>query len=104
IAEKGYTIAVHNRTAAKIDDFMAMARDQGLDSRAVPEADLGAFIQSIKRPRSVIIMVKAGKPVDDMIEQLLPHLEQGDAILECGNSLYTDTQRRFDYLKPKGIG
>ena len=49
-------------------------------------------------------MVKAGKPVDDMIEQLLPHLEKGDAILECGNSLYTDTSRRFDYLTPKGIG
>ncbi|RYE87887.1 MAG: NADP-dependent phosphogluconate dehydrogenase, partial [Hyphomicrobiales bacterium] len=52
----------------------------------------------------IIIMVKAGKPVDEMIEQLLPHLEAGDAILECGNSLYTDTQRRFDYLQPKGIG
>jgi 6-phosphogluconate dehydrogenase len=104
IAEKGYTIAVHNRTASKIDDFVATAKEQGLDGKVVPEADLAQFIQSVKRPRSIIIMVKAGKPVDEMIEQLLPHLEAGDAILECGNSLFTDTQRRFDYLTPKGIG
>ncbi len=104
IAEKGYTIAVHNRSAGRIDEFVAMASDQGLAGRVVPEADLAKFIQSVKRPRSIIIMVKAGKPVDEMIEQLLPHLEAGDAILECGNSLYTDTQRRFDYLTPKGIG
>jgi 6-phosphogluconate dehydrogenase len=104
IAEKGYQIAVHNRTASKIDDFMGMAREQGLDGKCVPEADLVKFIQSVKRPRSIIIMVKAGKPVDDMIEQLLPHLEKGDAILECGNSLYTDSQRRFEYLRDKGIG
>jgi 6-phosphogluconate dehydrogenase len=104
IAEKGYTIAVHNRTASRIDEFVATAREQGLDGKIVPEADLAAFVQSIKRPRSIIIMVKAGKPVDEMIEQLLPHLEKGDAIIECGNSLYTDTARRFGYLTPKGIG
>ena len=104
IAENGYTIAVHNRTASKIDDFMVVAKQQGLDKKIVPEADIKAFIASVKRPRSIIIMVKAGQPVDDMIEQLLPMLEKGDAILECGNSLYTDTQRRFDYLAPKGIG
>jgi 6-phosphogluconate dehydrogenase len=104
IAEKGYRIAVHNRTASKIDDFMVVAKEQGLDGKVVPEADIKAFIASVKRPRSIIIMVKAGKPVDEMIEQLLPMLEPGDAILECGNSLYTDSQRRFEYLKAKGIG
>jgi 6-phosphogluconate dehydrogenase len=104
IAEKGYSIAVHNRTASRIDEFVGMAKEQGLDGKVIPKADLVDFIQAIKAPRSIIIMVKAGKPVDDMIEQLLPHLSQGDAIIECGNSLFTDTQRRFDYLKPKGIG
>jgi 6-phosphogluconate dehydrogenase len=104
IAEKGYNIAVHNRTASKIDDFMVVAKGQGLDNKVVPEADIKAFIQAVKRPRSIIIMVKAGQPVDEMIEQLLPMLEPGDAILECGNSLYTDSQRRFEYLKAKGIG
>ncbi|AKR56116.1 6-phosphogluconate dehydrogenase [Devosia sp. H5989] len=102
IAEKGYTIAVHNRTAAKIDEFVAEAGE--LRPRIIGKADLKEFVQAIKAPRSIIIMVKAGKPVDDVIEELLPLLDKGDAILECGNSLYTDTQRRFDYLKPKGIG
>jgi len=102
IAEKGHTIAVTNRTASKIDDFIANAGD--LADRIIGKADLVEFIQAIKSPRSIIIMVKAGQPVDDMIEQLLPHLDKGDAIIECGNSLYTDTQRRFDYLTPKGIG
>lgn len=102
IAEKGYKIAVHNRTASRIDDFMANAGE--LAERAIPKADLVEFIQAIKRPRSVIIMVKAGEAVDAMIEQLLPHLDEGDAIIEAGNSLYTDTERRFEYLKPKGIG
>jgi len=102
IAEKGYTIAVHNRTAAKIDELVAEAGE--LRSRIIGKADLKEFVESIKRPRSIIIMVKAGKPVDDVIEELLPLLDKGDAILECGNSLYTDTQRRFDYLTPKGIG
>ena len=104
IAEKGYTVAVHNRTAAKIDEFVVTATEQGLNSRIVAKADMAEFIGAIKRPRSVIIMVKAGKPVDDMIELLLPHLDAGDAILESGNSLYTDTNRRFAYLQPKGIG
>src|SRR5690606_23762570 len=104
IAENGYTVAVHNRTAARIDEFVETAKAQGLDGRVVPKADLADFIQTVKRPRSIIIMVKAGKPVDEMIEQLLPHLEPGDAILECGNSLFSDTQRRFDYLSPKNIG
>ena len=85
IAEKGYTIAVNNRTASKIDEFMQTAREQKLAERIVPEADLAKFVQSIKKPRSIIIMVKAGKPVDDMIEQLLPHLDKGDAIIECGD-------------------
>jgi 6-phosphogluconate dehydrogenase len=104
IAENGYTVAVHNRTASKIDEFVGVAKEQGLGGKIIPKADLAEFIQTINRPRSVIIMVKAGKPVDEMIEQLLPHLEPGDAILECGNSLYSDSQRRYEYLKAKKIG
>jgi 6-phosphogluconate dehydrogenase len=104
IAEKGYTVAVHNRSASRIDEHMADAKAQGLDGKTIPKYDLADFVQTVKAPRSIIIMVKAGQPVDDMIEQLLPYLEPGDAIIECGNSLYTDTQRRFDYLKPKNIG
>lgn len=104
IAEKGYTIAVHNRSPGRIDEFVAEAKAEGLDGKTVPKYDLAEFVQAVKAPRSIIIMVKAGKPVDEMIEQLLPLLDKGDAIIECGNSLFTDTQRRFDYLTPKGIG
>lgn len=104
IAEKGYTIAVHNRSPGRIDEFVAEARLEGLDGKTIPKYDLADFVQTVKRPRSIVIMVKAGAPVDQMIEHLLPLLEQGDAIIECGNSLFTDTQRRFDTLKPKGIG
>src|SRR5690606_2791429 len=93
IAEKGYTVAVHNRSPGRIDEFVAEAREQGLDGKTIPQYELAEFVQSVKRPRSIIIMVKAGKPVDDTIEQLLPLLQEGDAIIECGNSLYTDTQR-----------
>src|SRR5690606_18844089 len=67
-------------------------------------ADLAKCIQPAQAPRWISVVGKAGKPGDDMIEQLLPHLEKGDAILECGNSLYTDSQRRFEYLRDKGIG
>lgn len=104
IAEKGYTVAVNNRSAQKIDDFMTAAKLEGLDGRVMPELDLAAFVRSVKTPRSIIIMVKAGQPVDDMIELLLPLLDKGDAIIECGNSLFSDTERRFEYLTPKGIG
>ena len=103
IAEKGYTIAVHNRTASKIDDFMVVAKAQGLDGKCIPEADIKAFIQSVKRPRSIIIMVKAGKPVDEVIEELIPHLDEGDIIIDGGNSLFTDTNRRFHYLTEKKL-
>ncbi len=102
IAEKGYTIAVNNRTASRIDAFVDEAGD--LADKVIGKADLREFVETIKKPRSIIIMVKAGQPVDDMIEQLLPLLDEGDAIIECGNSLFTDTARRFEYLKPKGIG
>src|SRR5690606_4737718 len=93
IAEKGYTIAVHSRSAGRVDGFVAEAKPKGLDGKTIPTYDLADLVKTLKAPRSIIIMVKAGQPVDDMIEQLLPHLEPGDAIIECGNSLYTDTQR-----------
>ncbi|VAW17914.1 6-phosphogluconate dehydrogenase, decarboxylating [hydrothermal vent metagenome] len=102
IAEHGYTVAVHNRTASKIDDFIANSGE--FSSRLIGDADLGEFVKSIKRPRSVIIMIKAGKPVDMVIAELLEHLEEGDAIIEAGNANYHDSVRRYEELKAKGIG
>ena len=104
IAEKGYTVAVNNRSPGRIDDFIKEAEADGLSDRTIPKYDLKEFVAAVKQPRSIIIMVKAGAPVDAMIEQLLPLLDEGDSIIECGNSLFTDTTRRFDNLKPKGIG
>lgn len=102
IADNGYTVAVHNRTASKIDDFVAEAGP--LRNKIIPNADLAEFVQSIAKPRSIIIMVQAGKPVDMTIEALLPLLDEGDAIFECGNANFHDTVRRFEELTPKGIG
>ena len=104
IAEKGYTVAVNNRSPGRIDDFVKEAEAEGLSDKTIAKYELADFVAAVKKPRSIIIMVKAGAPVDAMIEQLLPLLDEGDSIIECGNSLYTDTTRRFDYLKPKGIG
>ncbi|MBU1174357.1 MAG: NADP-dependent phosphogluconate dehydrogenase [Alphaproteobacteria bacterium] len=104
IAEKGYKVAVHNRSAGRIDDFVREAEAEGLSGNTIAEYDLAEFVAAVKKPRSIIIMVKAGAPVDAMIEQLLPLLDTGDSIIECGNSLHSDTTRRFASLKPRGIG
>ncbi len=102
IAEHGYTVALYNRTAAKIDDFIANSGE--FRPKLIGDADLGEFVKSIKRPRSVIIMIKAGKPVDMVIAALLEHLEEGDAIIEAGNANYHDSVRRYHELKRKNIG
>lgn len=102
IAQNGYRVAVNNRTASKIDAFVADAGD--LKHKIIPNADLADFVQSIKTPRSIIIMVKAGAPVDMTIQALLPFLDEGDAIIEAGNANYRDSMRRYGELTPKGIG
>ena len=102
IAENGYRVAVNNRTAARIDEFISEAGD--LEPQFVPNADLGDFVASIKVPRSIIIMVKAGAPVDMTIAALLPHLDKGDVIIEAGNANYRDSVRRYEELTPQGIG
>lgn len=102
IADNGYKVAVYNRTAAKVDDFLAGAGD--LASNVMGSGDLTAFISMLKAPRSVIIMVKAGDPVDAVIEELLPLLEKGDVIIDAGNANYHDTVRRFAELDGTGIG
>ncbi len=97
---KGFTVAVFNRTTSVVDAFAA-ARGKGKNfvfAKSLPE-----FVAALKRPRKAQIMVKAGAPVDAVIEQLIPLLEPGDIIIDGGNSLWTDTQRREKSLKEKGI-
>lgn len=98
--DHGFTVAVFNRTTSKVDEFM---EGPAKGSKVIPTHSIEEFIQKLKRPRRVMLMVKAGGPVDEFIETLLPHLEKGDIIIDGGNSLYTDTNRRVRDLKVKGI-
>jgi 6-phosphogluconate dehydrogenase len=99
-ARKGFGVAVFNRNGARTDELI---NEHGSEGRFTPSKTIPEFVASIAKPRAIIIMVKAGKPVDDVIEELLPHLDTGDIIIDGGNSLYTDTNRRFHYLKDRDI-
>ena len=97
---KGFTVAVFNRTTQKTKDF-AEGRAKGKNIIATYEVK--DFINSLKLPRKVMFMVKAGKPVDMVIEQTLPYLKKGDLIIDGGNSHFSDTIRRCNQLKEKGL-
>ena len=97
---KGFSVSVYNRTAAVTQKF-AEGRAKG--KNIIPTETLEGFVSSLARPRKAMIMVKAGAPVDAVIEQLVPLLEQDDIIIDGGNSLWTDTQRREKALKEKGL-
>lgn len=101
VESRGFPIAVYNRTSAKTDEFMA-TRAQGKDIKAA--YSLEEFVQTLERPRKILVMVKAGTPVDAVIQQLKPLLEEGDMIIDGGNSLYEDTERRTNELEPTGLG
>src|SRR5438105_3790351 len=98
--DHGYRVAVFNRTVSKVDEFIQheAAGTQVVGTHSIPE-----LIQVLKKPRRVMLMVKAGDTVDHMIDLLLPHLEQGDIVIDGGNSLYLDTNRRCKTLGDKGI-
>lgn len=97
---KGFTVAVFNRTTSKVTDF--------INGRAKGKNIIGTYsieelCASLSKPRKVMLMVKAGQPVDDFIEKLLPHLEEGDVIIDGGNSHFPDTARRCKYVESKGL-
>ena len=98
--DHGYTVAVYNRTTSKVDRFV---ENEAKDTRVIGTRSLAELTASLKRPRRVMLMVKAGRPVDATIEQLVPHLESGDIIIDGGNSHYPDTTRRMKALAEKGI-
>ncbi|WP_017305533.1 decarboxylating NADP(+)-dependent phosphogluconate dehydrogenase [Spirulina subsalsa] len=101
VESRGFPIAVYNRTSAKTEEFMT-TRAQGKDIKAA--YSLEEFVQTLERPRKILVMVKAGKPVDAVIEQLKPLLEEGDMIIDGGNSYYEDTERRTKDLEATGLG
>ena len=97
---RGYTVAVFNRTTEKVSAFV---NGRGKGKKIIPAYSPGEFIASLSRPRKVMLMVKAGKPVDDFIELLIPLLDKGDIIIEGGNSHFPDTIRRTAYVESKGL-
>ncbi|WP_213955727.1 decarboxylating NADP(+)-dependent phosphogluconate dehydrogenase [Variovorax sp. dw_954] len=99
VESRGFQVSVYNRTTATTDDFVAKHPGKKL----VGCDTLEAFVQSLSRPRKIQIMVKAGAPVDQVIEQLIPLLEKDDIVIDGGNSLYTDTERRDAYMTSKGL-
>jgi 6-phosphogluconate dehydrogenase len=99
VESRGFQVSVYNRTTATTDEFIAAHPGKKL----VGSQTLEEFVQSLATPRKIQIMVKAGGPVDAVIEQLIPLLDQGDIIIDGGNSLYTDTERRDAYLTEKGL-
>src|SRR5579863_9892308 len=99
--DHGYTVVAYNRTVSKVDEFLndaAKGRKTIIGAKSIEE-----LAGLLKRPRKVMLMVKAGQAVDDFIEHVLPHLEPGDCIIDGGNSHFPDTIRRTRYLESKGM-
>ena len=100
VARRGIAVAIHNRTKAKTDEFMHAYASEGT---FVPADDIASFVASIERPRAILMMVKAGTSVDDVIGELLPHLEPGDILIDGGNSYFGDTRRRTKDIENRGF-
>ena len=96
LASKGFSVAVYNRTEEVTKEF-----SEKYKKNLTPYYSIEELIASLERPRKILIMVKAGSPVDAVIESLLPYLEMGDIIVDCGNSFYKDTVRRENSLSEK---
>jgi 6-phosphogluconate dehydrogenase len=110
MANHGFSVAVYNRTTATTDEFVGGLKDEPADKvwpgtvqRIAGYHSAEEFVKNLKRPRRVMIMVKAGAPVDAVIEQLKPLLEPGDIIIDGGNSYFPDTNRRSKDLKAAGL-
>src|ERR1700683_3174297 len=98
--DHGFKVAVFNRTVSKVDDFIA---HEAAGTQVVGTHSIEELAQVLKKPRRVMLMVKAGDTVDEMIAHILPHLEKGDILIDGGNSHYPDTNRRTRALADDGI-
>jgi 6-phosphogluconate dehydrogenase len=97
---KGFTVAVYNRTVSKVDDFI---NGRGKGKKLIPCRSVEELCANLASPRKIMLMVKAGAPVDDFIDQIAPHLSKGDIIIDGGNSYFRDTVRRTNRLREKGL-
>jgi 6-phosphogluconate dehydrogenase len=100
IERNGFPIAVFNRTVSKVDDFVAK---NGQGRKLVGTHSAQEFVDSLESPKKIVLMVKAGQAVDETIDQIRPHLSEGDILIDGGNSYFEDTRRRFTALKEAGI-
>lgn len=98
--DHGFVVCVYNRTTSKVDEFLA---HEAKGTKVIGAKSLEDLIARLKKPRRVMLLVKAGSAVDDFINKIVPLIEPGDIIIDGGNSDYKDTQRRYDELKSKGI-
>ena len=100
LARHGYRVALHNRTAERTKSLVA---EHGHEGTFLPRESMRDFVASLRRPRAIIIMVKAGQPTDAVIDELVPLLDHGDIVIDCGNAHYTDTRRREQDLRAGGL-
>ncbi len=100
MADNGFTVAVYNRTTSTMEEFVS---GRGQNERIIGAARLEEFVELLEKPRRVVLMVQAGRPVDAVIEALTPLLDQGDVIVDGGNSNYEDTVRREAALQEQGL-
>ena len=100
IADHGFSVAVFNRTTQKVDDFLSGEAGQ---KNIIGTHSIEQFCNSLVQPRKIMLMVKAGEVVDEFIQMIIPHLDKGDIIIDGGNSLYTDTERRTHECETQGI-
>lgn len=100
MADHGYTVAVYNRTTEKVDEFLS---NEASGKSIIGTHSIKELIASLQMPRKIMLMVKAGAPVDAVIEELIPFLEHGDIIIDGGNSFFKDTIRRKKNLEEKGL-
>ena len=98
--DHGYVVSVFNRTTSKVDEFLG---NEAKGTKIIGTHSIEEFVKSLKRPRRVMLLVKAGKPVDEFIDLLIPHLEPGDIVIDGGNSHYPDSIRRAKTLESKGL-
>ncbi|GMI31654.1 hypothetical protein TeGR_g14077, partial [Tetraparma gracilis] len=102
MASKGFSVAVCNRSPSKVDDCVARAAGEGI-ATLTGHKDPADFIAALAKPRKVVLLVMAGKPVDDTIALLSQHMEAGDVIVDGGNEWFPNSVRRAEDLKPRGI-
>jgi 6-phosphogluconate dehydrogenase len=100
LARHGHAVALHNRSPERTRTLVAEHGDEG---RFVPSESMPDFVASLEQPRAIIIMVKAGDPTDAVIDELVPLLDEGDIVIDCGNAHYTDTRRREAALRERGL-